>query len=122
MTLSYREQLQHPLWQRRRLEILSRDSFMCRRCCAVDKPLHVHHIFYERGRMAWEYEDHLLRTLCAECHTIEHSMKATIDGIAESVGLEATYELMALVFHGKRDAAIAKVHEIIADGPHGREG
>jgi hypothetical protein len=70
--LTYREQLLHPNWQRKRLEILNRDSF---RCCACDndqRTLHVHHKQYVSGRMAWEYPNEELATLCELCHDITH--------------------------------------------------
>lgn len=68
MPLSYKEQLLHPNWQRRRLEILHRDNWTCRFCYDTEETLHVHHKHYIKGRMAWEYGDEELVTLCAPCH------------------------------------------------------
>ena len=68
-----------PRWQKKRLEILSRDEFTCRDCGDKDNTLHVHHCLYHRGAEPWEYENDELRTLCAECHerraAIEHDVK-----------------------------------------------
>lgn len=66
--LSYAEQLQHPLWQKRKTEILTRDKFMCQNCANTEEQLHVHHRWYVSGRNAWEYPDHALVTLCKTCH------------------------------------------------------
>lgn len=67
----YQRQLADPRWQKRRLEILSRDSFKCRICSATDKELQIHHCFYDKGMDVWEYEDDCYVTLCHECHEIE---------------------------------------------------
>jgi|GEM_PF-2145509 len=66
--LTYVEQLKHPNWQRKRLEILNRDEFMCQICYDDESTLHVHHKHYFKGRMAWEYENYELVTLCESCH------------------------------------------------------
>lgn len=64
----YRQQILSPHWQKRRLEIMQRDGFTCQRCSNPDETLHVHHKQYIKGRMAWEYEDRDLVTLCHSCH------------------------------------------------------
>lgn len=70
--LSYYEQLKHPKWQKRRLEILNASNFKCKRCGAGDDTLHVHHRHYVKGRMVWEYDDSELIALCEFCHQEEH--------------------------------------------------
>ena len=70
----YSELLKHPKWQRKRLEILKRDEFTCRRCDETDKTLHVHHGYYRRGLNPWEYEDETLFTLCEDCHEREQAL------------------------------------------------
>lgn len=98
-TMTYREQLLHPNWQRKRLEILQRDRYECTNCGDAEKTLHVHHRLYIKGRMVWEYENDELTTLCADCHKTEHALREilnritahpelSIDGI---VGLLAGY-------------------------------
>lgn len=66
--MSYIEKLRDPRWQRKRLEILNEDKWTCQECRATDKPLHVDHTYYERGKEPWEYENHTLITLCENCH------------------------------------------------------
>lgn len=59
----------HPLWQKKRLEVMHGDNFMCRSCGAANKTLNVHHsVPYRKGVKPWEYEDYELITLCEECH------------------------------------------------------
>jgi len=99
--ISYSDQLKHPNWQRRRLEILQRDDFTCQVCMNKDETLHVHHKQYVKGRAAWEYAEHELVTLCASCHEAMHEqndrMKALfallpVDGpfsIGDAIGMVA---------------------------------
>jgi hypothetical protein len=63
--------LRHPLWQRKRLEILKRADFRCEDCGSEEKTLHTHHRFYLRGREPWEYEDEAFLCLCQDCHAAE---------------------------------------------------
>lgn len=57
----------HPNWQRKRLEILSRDDFTCVACGDKESTLHVHHMLYPAGEV-WEIDDKFLQTLCEDCH------------------------------------------------------
>lgn len=76
LIMTYAEKLKDPRWQKKRLEILERDSFTCRHCGDKEKELHVHHAYYERGMDPWDYKDHMLFTLCKYCHDcIENEMK-----------------------------------------------
>ena len=68
---SYSEKLKDPRWQKKRLSILERDKWKCRSCLSGESTLHVHHMFYEKGREPWEAEDHSLMTLCENCHLFE---------------------------------------------------
>lgn len=71
----YRKLLLHPSWQKKRLEILSRDEFRCQVCSNDSETLHVHHLLYVPGNCPWEYPDHTLVTLCATCHEGEHESR-----------------------------------------------
>lgn len=57
-----------PRWQKKRLEIMSRDNFTCVACGSKDKTLHVHHEIY-KGEL-WECPDKELQTLCVDCHEL----------------------------------------------------
>lgn len=65
---SYWEQLKHPKWQRKRLEVLNAAGFKCSRCGDADDTLHVHHSYYERGKAPWDYPTASLHALCEDCH------------------------------------------------------
>lgn len=75
--MTYQEQLKHPRWQKKRLEILERDEWTCQACGDTDATLTVHHKSYHQkdGKFVdiWEYENETLVTLCEKCHTDEES-------------------------------------------------
>lgn len=66
--MKYFEQLKDPRWQRKRLEIMQRDEFACSCCASETKTLNVHHTYYERNVLLWDYPSGSLVTLCEDCH------------------------------------------------------
>jgi len=69
-TMKYTDQLKNPKWQKKRLEIFQRDNFTCKMCGGTENTLHVHHTKYNTGKMAWEYDNSLLLTVCEDCHDV----------------------------------------------------
>jgi len=65
---TYAALLRDPRWQRRRLEIMSRDNFACRDCGNDEETLNVHHLYYRSSFAPWEYSDSALVTWCEPCH------------------------------------------------------
>lgn len=100
--LSYSEQIRHPQWQRKRLEILSAAGWECENCGANDVTLNVHHKQYVKGRMYWEYERHELECLCEDCHKAHHQAQ---DGLRELLAEVDTGQAFALLagFHHHSD-------------------
>lgn len=72
--MTYQEKLSSPLWQKKRLEIFSRDNWTCTKCHNNHRTLHVHHIRYKKGSNPWEYDNSYLTTLCHICHEKEHEV------------------------------------------------
>lgn len=68
---AYRKLLRDSRWSQRRMEIMRRDNFRCRRCGAK-RNLNVHHRWYIYRRNPWEYPDRCLVTLCEKCHRRTH--------------------------------------------------
>jgi hypothetical protein len=79
--LSYAEQLKHPNWQRKRLEVLELYDFQCCGCASKEKTLHVHHKQYLKGRLAWEYELENFEALCEDCHKDTHEVKERLERV-----------------------------------------
>jgi len=108
MTMTYKEQLLSPNWQRRRLEILQRDEFTCQTCYDSESTLHVHHKTYVKGRKAWEYEGHELITLCKDCHENAHAQSDAFKALVARLPLDGPGDIasgMALLAgwaHGKQ--------------------
>ncbi|HDY88083.1 MAG TPA: HNH endonuclease [bacterium] len=69
--MNYQEQLEHWKWKLKRDEILRLDNHKCQ-YCKTDKKLNVHHTYYVKGRLAWDYPNSALITLCINCHELAH--------------------------------------------------
>lgn len=67
--MTYQEQLRHPLWQKRRLEVMASHDFKCEKCGDKETTLNVHHKRYDYTLKLWEYPDHDLSCLCENCHS-----------------------------------------------------
>lgn len=72
--MNFFDQYKHPEWQKKRLEVLSLREFTCQWCGAKDKQLHVHHPYYHKEKMVWEYSASLLQCLCDDCHEVAHDL------------------------------------------------
>lgn len=83
--MDYKEQIKSPKWQKRRLEVMQKDSFTCQLCGDTESTLNVHHLSYHKDRNIWEYEDWELITLCENCHKEEHSSMDDIINEIESI-------------------------------------
>jgi len=79
--LTYSEQLKHPNWQRKRLDVLQEAGFACDVCGDTETTLNVHHRRYVKGRKVWEYEINELQCLCEHCHQEHHEHRALLDAI-----------------------------------------
>lgn len=64
----YMEQLRDPRWQRVRLGVLERANWRCEGCGVSDENLQIHHGYYEREALPWEYPEKALFVLCDGCH------------------------------------------------------
>lgn len=73
--MTYAEKLRNPLWQKKRLEILSRDKFTCTSCGDSETELQIHHKKYIDGKEPWEYDESDLITLCKHCHLVTEELK-----------------------------------------------
>jgi hypothetical protein len=84
--MTYSEKLKDPRWQRKRLEILQANEFKCWDCGEGTQTLHVHHCYYEKGLMPWEYPDDSLKCLCDWCHGLRQEIELMIQ--KELVGMK----------------------------------
>src|SRR5262245_8350318 len=74
----YQERLKDPRWQRKRLGVLERAAWACEACGTKDSNLQVHHGFYERQALPWEYSDASLFVLCDHCHERAETIRAAV--------------------------------------------
>lgn len=95
--LTYGEQLKHPNWQRKRLEVMEAAGFECENCGDKDSTLNVHHRRYVKGRMVWEYDGPDLVCLCAQCHQDEHEERELLDLLLVAGGRMAVQNAIGLL-------------------------
>lgn len=111
---AYAESLKDPRWQKKRLEILDRDSFTCSICDDTTSTLYVHHKYYIVGRLPWEYPNFCYATLCGVCHDIIHEWpsvareKTTETGVCEFTWWE---KLAEAKYRRDREMALLAVME-----------
>ncbi len=98
--MAYGEQLKHPNWQRKRLEVLQRSDFKCERCGNGESTIHVHHKQYFKGRMAWEYDSKELAALCEDCHQEEHDEVAKRSSIMARLDMDGPLSTEDFIAHG----------------------
>lgn len=85
MASRYSEKLKDPRWQKRRLDITSRDNWTCQKCGDTHEQKQVHHRHYIPGREPWDYPDDLLVTLCYKCHEEEERFAEMAEDILNSM-------------------------------------
>ena len=73
--MTYLEKLKDPRWQKKRLEILQRDEWICQCCFDTESTLNVHHRIYSKNKEPWDYDNKYLLTLCEECHAEEKNQR-----------------------------------------------
>jgi 5-methylcytosine-specific restriction endonuclease McrA len=79
--LNYYEQLQHPLWFKKRDEIILRDNNTCRVCGDKTHIHQVHHLCYLPDTHLWEYDDELMITTCLKDHQILNLILPKLSGL-----------------------------------------
>lgn len=95
--MTYSEKLRHPLWQKKRLQILERDRWTCLTCGATDKPLNVYHLLHIKSNCPWEYSDNHYQTLCEDCRKErEEITDKALNAIRLSLGNVPTHKLSAI--------------------------
>lgn len=78
------DQYKDPRWQKKRLEIMQRDEFICRECGSDNSELNVHHRFYDKELKIWEYNNEDLITYCNDCHNQTHDL---LNSIKQTCGM-----------------------------------
>ena len=113
--LTYQEQLETEDWKHKREAIISRDWGMCTQCMSSVK-LNVHHTKYiNDGRMAWEYPNSMLTTLCEKCHRGFHASH----GIITIDTVECIPELSSAIY---RDVASLRALDAIIERKRLQDG
>lgn len=96
--MTYHEQLKHPEWQKKRLQIMEMHDFECSDCGSTDKQLHVHHTYYDKRLKLWEYEDRFLICLCSECHKNAHDFMQSFNKMMAELGFDELSQVYGYAF------------------------
>lgn len=75
---TYYELLRDPRWQKKRLEVMQRAEFSCENCGDSTTTINVHHKYYTKGAMPWDYPNEALACFCEPCHESWHSDLETV--------------------------------------------
>ena len=85
-------QYQTKWWYETSKRIKARDNNTCQLCGRNDKPLSVHHLIYDEGKI--NVEDRFLITLCDDCHKLQNESKDSCRSIISQLKEVLTdYEL-----------------------------
>lgn len=102
--MNYADQLKDRRWLDKRTEILIRDNFHCTKCASdANTNLEVHHLGYLSGRMAWQYPNDMLLTLCRICHSQEQERACAETIFLNMLKLDGFLVSDLLTFCIKRD-------------------
>lgn len=96
MALSLREQYKHPLWERKRDEILERDGNTCTVCGSDKHRLEVHHKCYLPDLLIWEYDNELLASVCGKHHEQLTYDMPKVAGLIAFEALKGSFDLKEL--------------------------
>lgn len=69
----YNRLLEDKRWKEFRLKVMSERGNKCE-CCGGTDVLQIHHTFYIKGKMPWEYDIDDMRVLCKRCHQRIHNI------------------------------------------------
>ena len=99
---TYAERLLDPRWQQLRLRVFERDNWTCRNCGNKNRTLNAHHVHYHPlAEGPWDYDPETIITLCADCHSDEHSgleaSKANVILALAKKGYVTTFDFDCLV-------------------------
>jgi HNH endonuclease len=115
MGASYREVLDDPRWQRKRLEIMQRDGWACVTCGSTTQTLNVHHKVYRRGKLPWEYDGADLLTLCRGCHEGEHAVELPAAPLSSASDDEMRKRIMRRIRPAHENEAIDRMTALLSE-------
>ena len=97
----YSELLSLPEWRAKRDKIKARDAYTCQSCgrsmddhsMLTASDFDVHHMYYRKGWMPWDYPDAHLITLCSRCHRVRHESSQEMNMLIQTLSLHQFYLL-----------------------------
>lgn len=71
---NYNRQLKSKEWKNFRKKVFKIKGKKCE-ICGSTKQLNIHHPFYTKGKLAWQYNPSDMMVLCRDCHKNIHNIK-----------------------------------------------
>jgi 5-methylcytosine-specific restriction endonuclease McrA len=102
---TYSDKLKDPRWQKKRLEILERDSFTCKMCKDKETELHIHHLKYGFDN-PWENDNEDLVTCCKFCHQIQTSLNKENYNVIEVIKNDIFYAALCYDSNNKKSSSL----------------
>lgn len=112
---TYYDKLKDPRWQKKRLQVMNRDKWTCKKCGDTETTLNIHHLKYESGKNPWEYDNKDLVTLCEDCH--ENIEKLKKDNPELDFNLIRIYKSTGwsdnsiIIFISYNDICVMRIHQ-----------
>lgn len=103
MANNYKELIQSPMWQKKRLEVFNQKGFRCEECGDEESQLAVHHKYYKYNLKPWEYEDDAYMVLCTSCHDDVHKAKKIVLTVQEA-------QIISLIRENLKNDSIIDLH------------
>lgn len=98
-------------WQDTSKRIKARDKNTCQMCGCNDKPLSVHHLYYNNGSI--KVDDSALITLCEDCHNEQKEYKERLFEVLQELRKELTDYELCLIIQQKTFDYISNAREAI---------
>lgn len=93
---TYSEKLRDPRWQRKRLEVMERDSFKCTQCGDKKSTLNIHHWKYTKN--PWDAPNSDLSTVCESCHKEIEESKSFVSTYIKNKWFRSILDTLNVMF------------------------
>ena len=94
MADNYLMKLRDPKWKERADQIRVARKHTCEVCGTKDAYMHVHHIYYDKNKEPWEYDDECYACLCPNCHSVVHKEVKKVSSLLALAAVKNNFDYM----------------------------
>jgi len=73
------------------------NNWRCERCFTQEKQLNIHHSFYRRGSLLWQYKNEELECLCNKCHKEAHKIDEKLRHAIALLDIENKHRILGYI-------------------------